>query len=109
MTTVEEKLIAAREKIADPKHWIKEEMAVDFEGMPCDAQSAHAVGWCALGALCAVTECFSGALSILQRAVGYTSSSVYSLSRFNDADSTTHEDMLALFDRAIESAHESVL
>jgi hypothetical protein len=44
-------LIAARELIADPAHWLQGAMARNGRGEPVDARAPVACRWCAMGAI----------------------------------------------------------
>jgi hypothetical protein len=103
--TALEVLIAARGKIADPKHWTQEAFArrlPDEEegqevGSDIDPCKPSAVCWCATGAIAAV----QGAASpdwgdVFESAFGMSDGSV---ENFNDAH--THAEVIALFDKAI--------
>lgn len=97
MTPVKETLIAARAKIADPKHWTQNYLAHDISGRPISPYSPNAVCWCALGAIESVSRGRIGPAVM-------TLSSVIEgpVSQFNDTH--THAEILAAFDRAIEGA-----
>jgi hypothetical protein len=96
--TVADDLVAARAKIADEAHWIK---GVDFSSERL----------CAMGAVGAALKqpmggfrwsaCEAALIKALpSSARGHASHSVVC---FNDRRATTHSDILALFDRAIEA------
>lgn len=86
-------LVKARAWLDDPAHWLQGAYG-DFAGT-CDGPT------CAWGALWKFTLNDSAtefaALSILEGLAGVH------VPHFNDAPSTTHADVLALFDRAIAS------
>lgn len=100
--TVKEQLTAAKTLIADPKHWVKGEIARNDDGERVEPDDAKAVCFCSLGALCRVTNDIHPAVSLLcrhmpERFAGF-------LTGYNDHHSTTHADVMNLFDKAIESA-----
>lgn len=109
-TTPLEVLIAARQWLDDPAHWAKRTMWRDGEGRDT-AERFGVRSTCAAGALYFVAGCASPdtwgetgrnaetASIILTSLVPYKD-----ISGFNDAPITTHADVLALFDRAIEAA-----
>ena len=100
MTTVE-LLKAAKAKIADPEHWTKRWFARTATDAKCMALSVRAVKWCAVGACETVGADYGRAWSLLrENAPGG------SLPALNDAPETTHADIMALFDRAIEAAEQ---
>lgn len=101
MPNTKETLIAARELIAEPERWTK--------GRAMEVAEDGSVRYCASGALSAagghhnevIENCSACAAadvltSVLPRRLG--------VSGFNDLESTTHADVLAAFDRAIEAA-----
>ena len=90
----------ARSLLEDPDKWCKGSFANNESGYPCPAINSEAVTWCAQGAVYAVSKTDTwdqrqAALRMLQIATGTF------LTRWNDYDDTTHENVLALFDNAI--------
>ena len=107
MNKIRDTLIAARALIEDEKCWTKGVIARDEDG------NAWTVGctpvcWCATGAiLCCETEMppdREGALNYLRAALPPWPAR--SVPLFNDDFRTTHADVLAAFDRAIELAEK---
>jgi len=94
MSTVRENLIAARALIDTPEKWGKGSY-----------EPSHGC-YCALGAIDAVEKTHGGfyaseaTANALRSAIG---NECFSIVDFNDAEETTHADILALFDRAIEA------
>jgi hypothetical protein len=102
MTTLEV-LKAARELIATPDKWSQGAMARNADGRPVWAAANDAVCFCAEGAIQrAGAGMFNRAFNVVVDLVETGDP----LHRFNDASTTSHEDILALFDRAI-AAEES--
>lgn len=106
--TPAEILRAARAKIAEPEHWTKGEYVLFNEADEPDR-------WCAVGSIYAVDPEVGNdpehpslrALVVALRGVyeGLASEpSETSVLNFNDSANTSHEDVLAAFDRAIELA-----
>lgn len=99
--TVVEVLTCARELIADPKHWTKDTLARNSAGLVVDVNSPDACQYCSMGAIikCAPSTDMRGvdytAMDALSRVV------VVPVPAFNDRDATTHDDVLAAFDKAI--------
>ncbi len=95
-------LKGARELLSDEKRWTKGALARDKDGHETGiAVDPDAVCWCAYGAIEHCNKEGYGAEIAMNRVVrglGWPS-----IGAFNDADSTTHADVLALFDRAIAS------
>jgi hypothetical protein len=94
-------LRAARAKIATPERWTKGQFARDATGYWVSYDNSDAVGWCAEGAVYAVLLGHVKADDLfvfLDRASGGNTPF------FNDAPSTTHADVMAMFDRAIALA-----
>ena len=99
-------LSRARELIEDPVNWVQGPYAVDDYGQPVDHDDPEACAWCALGAIWAVSD-WEGVdygaandllnkLPVVRRHCG--------IHMLNDEDDTTHDDILAVFDDAIELA-----
>lgn len=109
MKTIKEVLIEARALIADPARWTQGEFARTADGRILDGYCEGAVCWCALGAIRKVT--MEGAESREERTEALVLSydaadllqahlaNVIAVPKFND--SHTHEEVLALFDKAI--------
>lgn len=94
-------LVRARALIEKPEAWTKEAMARDVRQAVVRTGADAAACFCLAGALYKVSErdsCgFNEALDLLTADCG-VAGAVY----FNDAPTTSHSDVLALFDRAIE-------
>jgi hypothetical protein len=98
-------LRAARKLIEKPSAWCKRRSIIDINGFLLSPDEAkRAVKFCALGATWAIRGIDCDADMALMRAVlqkGFSS-----IGHFNDHHTTTHADILALFDCAI-AAEES--
>ena len=94
----------AKAKIPTPETWTRGEFARDLGGKVVGGASAHAVCWCAYGAIQAVAH-ESTLREDAEDAIASQVPSGY-VADFNDAPETTHADVLAAFDRAI-AAEES--
>jgi hypothetical protein len=92
--SVVDDLIAARALIENPENWIKGENFRLVDGRAC---------YCMDGALQAVGVGVDGDAwwALNDHLGGYTH---LGLIWFNDAAATTHSDVMALFDRAIDAA-----
>jgi len=105
MTTTRDILIAARALIADPERWTRRVSARAAAEKVCDATDDAAVAWCATGA---IERCVSDdtewqdALEALRSVLVPTTLITGHITAWNDRPSTTHADVLAAFDRAIE-------
>jgi hypothetical protein len=102
MTSIADQLRAARKFIETPDKWCKGALGMDHGGKPLKSyELGRADRLCGIGA-CRKTA-FSLPISMLRRALpaGFKAIDVY-----NDAPTTTHADILALFDRAIELAEK---
>lgn len=103
--TVADLLRAARERISNPDHWTKNTNARDANGTTCSVFSHAACSFCAMGTVFKETrnnrnlegDCFT-ALSVVGNSLG--------IATFNDAKTTKHKDVLAMFDKAIEFAEK---
>ncbi len=106
-------LIQARKKIENPDQWEKRAWATDINGKPCNEASEQACSFCAYGAIKNVywnsksfTE--SPPFTVLQSVRELLEAQIpegfpRSLVLYNDSSGITHESILRLFDRAIES------
>jgi hypothetical protein len=100
---VVQNLEAAKAKIEKPENWTQNVFAKDAGGTRVYGTSESAVCYCALGALQAATK-----RDIAADAPGYlylTKSAMGSVADYND--SHTHEEVVAMFDRAIRLAKEA--
>jgi hypothetical protein len=103
MTTTIEILKAARDLIAKPENWTQVDYHIIRRGNHC---------YCALGALAHVQDIIPGddvpGASYLARAAtrGVSSDGFY-VARWNDEHS--HEEVLALFSKAIEAAEKETV
>jgi hypothetical protein len=99
--TAAEVLRAARARVE--QGWTRGGCAVDRNGDPVGATNDTAVCWCAFGAIMATDLGVAGADAVA--AFGRVISG--NIVAFNDDPSTTKEDVLAAFDKAIALAEET--
>lgn len=105
MTTVPTLLREARELIA--QGWTQHAFARDAQGEICAASEAVATCWCIRGAVRRVCLTGESSESPLWGKVLHTLSTTLGrggLAEWNDAPERTKEEVLSLFDRAIEKA-----
>jgi hypothetical protein len=100
-------LRAARERISDPEHWTRSAFAKSPSGRPISPWSDGAVCWCARGSV--YREC--GSVSNAGLVEVFLMRATEEAKPPDDAepiawlnDNGTHDDVLALYDRAIELA-----
>ena len=93
-----EVLLQAKGLISTPRSWCQHNFAVRANGQGTSAYDAEAVAWCALGAISKVRDNITDDVADRYLAM----SAGMSVSEFNDTH--THEEVLAMFDRAIELA-----
>ena len=104
MTTIREILIAARAKIERPEAWTRGAAARTGSGKSLPPEKAsRGQCWCAAGAAWSIVGCQTDAS---HTAINCLSELVHEefnigVASYNDAPTTTHADILALFDRAI--------
>lgn len=108
---VVEKITKARALIADPLQWCRYAYARDRYGSPAYPYSIEARQWCSLGSLERVTRDAPSRILvagkvILEEALGQLGYG-HEVGAFND--SHTHEEVLEMFDKAIEIAKERVI
>jgi hypothetical protein len=106
-TVVSNLLQDARGKLE--QGWCQKFLAVDGKGCAVDVNSPNVVAWCAIGSLAAigsddeaVSPVRSMAYVLLAQALDERLKPISTLGAYNDATDRTKEDMLSLFDRAIE-------
>lgn len=116
--TASDILQKARKLISKPEAWTKGSFARDAEGRICNSdRSPFACSWCALGAINYSTNSFTMAFdafrlarSLLCKAVRArvthddSDNPTTNPASYNDSPSTTHADILAVFDDAIAQA-----
>ena len=94
-------LIAARTLITDPANWCQGNAAQNAKGFPAAPLHDEAVRFCSWGAAARAAGAHSGdRFSAVKDALGVGFIS------FNDSHS--HEEVLALFDRAIEARRAAI-
>jgi hypothetical protein len=103
MNTVVDILRGARARLAKPEAWIKDFFALDADEQNTPATSPRACRWCMLGAVRAEArgcdwQTQADAEDALRAAVNG-----WDVDAWNDRGDTTHADVLAAFDRAIEA------
>ena len=95
-------LVAAKALISKPENWTQEVCARDAFGMPVASNDGAAICWCSIGAINRVEHSgkdYNHALTTLESLVPHGS-----IPSFNDFPDRKHEEILALFDRAIAEA-----
>ena len=103
MTTITDNLKAVRELLSVPERWTKKADARDDMGRVVFFDSDDAASWCLVGAV--EHQCHRlrrprfALLNALKRRGGIYP--LMTLQEFNDAETTTHADVLALLDEAI--------
>jgi len=98
--TTKEQLIAGRERIA--AGWSQCAMAEDKDGIAVDVTDPTAVSFCTLGALVASGLAELDAELVLHSALPIAYRRDFLVSEYNDSTERTKDDILALYDRAIE-------
>lgn len=103
-----ELLQKTKKRIKDPRHWTRDELAVDSENNPVSTHCGDACSWCLMGAMLvelpsgkSLSSCpeYLEARKILLKLMPPGCSSV---ATFND--SSTHEEVLHLLDMGIAYA-----
>ncbi len=93
------------ELIRDPKHWTQEHLARDSDGAPLHfASLAAACSWCSLGALIKVCPEIDASYYLARRHLEQAAAPL-SIDNFND--SHTHQQVVQLWEKAIEHARNS--
>ena len=117
MKTVKQVLVEARALISEESKWTKGEEARDADGTPVLAYSSEADCFCALGAtFAAAARSFlapAGPGEVAREQLALTAGKILgrpwdllcplgAVADFNDHESTSHADVLALYDLTIE-------
>ena len=98
-------LKAARAVIEKPETWTKGFYAHTATGEDVESEHPDATCWCVIGAVEKVTS--EGHWMRAQNVIHYLGHYVPRrgyVAKFNDDPNTTHEDILAVFDKAIAAA-----
>lgn len=99
-------LKAAKALIADPKNWCKGVGSTTASGVRCFYNEPDAVRFCAVRAIERIAKTvdeFCAAMVLMQQA-GCKRSANFVLYQYNNRLTTTHADMMSLFDEAIDNA-----
>ena len=99
MKTAKQILIDAKELISNPVKWTTRFWARNAAGKPITSYSPEACQWCSWGALMKVQA--GGDINVAYQTL--TDFMYGNIAAFNDSPNTTHADVMARFDRAIES------
>jgi hypothetical protein len=104
--TIRDVLVRSRALIA--KGWTQAAAARDANGRECAAFAAEAISWCAAGAICCCIRPGGASYNAVAAAMGFSSAIAApdSLPVFNDRQTTTQQDVLDAFDRAIAKCEE---
>lgn len=113
----------AREILSDPKRWTKGNAAKDKFGQEIRVTSPHAVKFCVIGALAKAdyeldsselnyrrlisgSDRVGAALRHFHDTLGHKAGDpgFFGIGPWNDSSHTTHKDVMAAFDKAIETA-----
>lgn len=98
-------LKSARARISDPEHWTRGALSRNICGDEVSADSPNACQWCMVGVLD-----ISGFSPEVWRAESYLKLTTGGyIDQFNDHPDTTHADVLAAYDRAIEMAEADLV
>jgi len=95
-----------RALLSDPARWTQGEMARNMFGAPTDPAGPNATCWCLMGAIQRETNddpFLAGSVYQILR----TQLQGQSVSDFNDSRATTHADIMAVLDKAIESSEST--
>ena len=100
MSSTAEKLRHARELILESEHWEKYVSYRDDHGAPT-TEEADARSYCAMGACIASVKEIKDIYEMEAALVDVLPDGYESVTSYNDDEHTGHEDIVALFDRAI--------
>ena len=102
----------AAELLSEPDRWCRELLAKDAGGNGVPSTSPEARSWCMLGATIRSSagyhdKALGGAVEALGSAVvdlGFSDDRNFVVEQFNDAEDTSHEDVMLVFKHAIDDA-----
>ena len=115
MKTALQLLEEAKATIQDSKRWTQNAFARDKDNNKVSSRTPTAVCWCSLGALNRIQDTggeYLKAVQLLTKAVQLLTKAVQLLTKAAGTevaeynDSSTHEEVLAMWDKAIELAKE---
>lgn len=98
---VKDVLVRAKALISNPQNWTQGTLARDDVGRIVPARHKDASRWCALGAICALTQLRGG---VRYKAIGslrLAAKGAICATNINDHEG--HGAVMALYDRAIEA------
>ncbi len=106
MTTVKEVLIQAKQKILKPEQWTQGALWRDKNGGSLMVKEENATCFCMMGAM--LTVCHN----VVDDKLRWKAEDILSdilpsrdgIAHYNDTPGRTHEEVLAMFDKAIEAA-----
>lgn len=105
--TVHTLLVAARAKIDSPDKWTKGNFAADEFGNRAHVDSPSATCWCLDGSLVHAARVHLGSLGeardVVEMALSDDDDTALSIWEFNDGKDTTHAEVMAVLDAAIEA------
>jgi hypothetical protein len=105
MLNAVEILTKAKELISSPEHWCQEAYSRDINGVSCDRKSPDVNSFCIIGAIFKATD--EGVIYDEEIKVWNALNNIvgdYAISTWNDKEGRTHDEVMALLDKAIENA-----
>jgi hypothetical protein len=106
-------LIGAKEILSDSKRWTKGAIARNVHGSATAESDSDAVCWCLNGAICKA-ERDAGLWPLLSESNTSVQDFIYPvipaeyISYYNDAEETTHSDLMSTLDKAIELSRKGL-
>lgn len=101
MSQLKTDLQQVRDLLADPKRWTQGSYARDADGNPLSYRHPDAVCLCLDGAVIEIAGDTEGARYTEMQAHLEAQNDGNNYANFNDAEDTTHADVLAFLDKAI--------
>jgi len=102
---VRERMVLARGLISDPAKWTKGAFARTREDRVCGVRTVGAVKFCMSGAMGQIgslhDDLHAEAIKVVMEAMDAQGTDQRFVSNWNDAPERTHEEVLAMFDKAI--------
>lgn len=99
----------SRRLISAPQNWTKGVYARDANGKEASATSPSAKSFCIIGAINKVVERGTVNAAAHNALINAMPGTYPTITQFNDAEETTHADIIAVIDAAIESIQERTL
>lgn len=101
-------LVEARKLISNKENWTQGAYAQDSKGRPVTGRSPYATCFCAFGAIDKIAEMAFNPVKSIRSQLEYLDLFTEDIGVIKYNDSHTHEEVLSLFDKAIEQVKKEL-